>query len=145
MPIEAFFSLITTIMRIGAGIMVAFIVISLAITVFMCVCQWRVYRKLGLRGWECLIPFYNIYVLSDVCGVPILGIASIALMVLAPTLMFFEVTVLAFISMIALIAAFVLQCIIWAEMLPLLGKPRWLLILGIFCGIVFWPILAFTD
>ena len=37
--------------------------ISLAITVFVIVCMWMIFEKLGIEGWKCLIPFYNAYVL----------------------------------------------------------------------------------
>lgn len=37
--------------------------LSLAITVFVIVCMWMIFEKLGIEGWKCLIPFYNAYVL----------------------------------------------------------------------------------
>ena len=33
--------------------------ISLAITVFMCVVMWKINEKAGEPGWACLIPFYS--------------------------------------------------------------------------------------
>lgn len=37
--------------------------ISIALSVFMIVCAWMIFEKLGIEGWKCLIPFYNFYVL----------------------------------------------------------------------------------
>lgn len=43
-------------------------IISIGLSIFMVVTMWKVYRKLGKQGWECLIPIYNIYVLCEVIG-----------------------------------------------------------------------------
>ena len=39
----------------------AFLLISLAVALFMIVVQWRLFKKAGDSGWKCLIPVYNIY------------------------------------------------------------------------------------
>ena len=31
------------------------------ISVLLLVCNWIIYQKMGRRGWESLIPFYNMY------------------------------------------------------------------------------------
>lgn len=33
------------------------------LTIFLTVCGWKLFKKLGEPGWACLIPFYNVYVL----------------------------------------------------------------------------------
>lgn len=37
---------------------------------------WRLFRKAGLRGWEFLIPIYNIYCLFEVAGIKGLWLGS---------------------------------------------------------------------
>ena len=61
----------------GAGIlgaiiaaMMGFMLVMLAVAVFLIVCMWRVFSKAGQPGWAAIIPFYNIYVLCKVAGKP---------------------------------------------------------------------------
>lgn len=46
------------------------VVASLAVSVFLIVCVWRVYRKAGKPGWASIVPFYNVYVLLKIVGRP---------------------------------------------------------------------------
>ena len=47
-----------------------YIAISLVVglALFMVSAVWTVYAKAGRRGWEALIPFYNLYVLTKIVG-----------------------------------------------------------------------------
>lgn len=40
--------------------------IELLITLFVAAGAWRVFQKMGRKGWEAIIPFYNVYVLCDI-------------------------------------------------------------------------------
>ncbi len=40
--------------------------LSVILYVVMIVADWKVYEKMGRQGWECIIPFYNVYVLFQV-------------------------------------------------------------------------------
>ena len=53
----------------GSGIGL-FLVIELAVIIFMLVSVWKVYTKAGQPGWACLIQFYNLYVLLKIAGKP---------------------------------------------------------------------------
>ena len=44
--------------------------ISLTVSVFGIVCMWKVLKKAGKQGWECLIPVYNIVVMLEVAELP---------------------------------------------------------------------------
>lgn len=37
-------------------------ILSLAIMVVTLVANWRIFEKMGRKGWESIIPFYNTYV-----------------------------------------------------------------------------------
>lgn len=37
--------------------------VGFLISVFACVCNWRLYQKMGREGWEGIVPLYNTYVL----------------------------------------------------------------------------------
>lgn len=45
-------------------------VIYLAIIAAMLISLWKVYVKAGRKGWEGIVPIYNIYVLTQIVGRP---------------------------------------------------------------------------
>ncbi len=40
--------------------------ISLAITVFLVIVNWKILQKAGVEGWKALIPFYGFYCMADI-------------------------------------------------------------------------------
>lgn len=42
------------------------LILALALVVFCVVSVWKVYEKVGLKGWTCLIPVYSEYALAKV-------------------------------------------------------------------------------
>lgn len=63
---------------IFGGMMAVFgvvILISAVLGIITLVSQWKVYKKAGKQGWECLIPIYNIIVLIEIAGLPLWYIA----------------------------------------------------------------------
>lgn len=46
----------------GIGEIVAIIFVLLAV-VFFIYCMWKLFEKANRPGWECLIPFYNYYII----------------------------------------------------------------------------------
>lgn len=56
-----------------AGIITAVILLllfALGIVVFMIAAMWKIYKKAGYEGWECIIPIYNHLVLLKIVGKP---------------------------------------------------------------------------
>ncbi len=54
-----------------AGFMAFFAVIwvfALIIMIIMIVGMWKMFEKAGREGWKSLIPFYNMYVLTEISG-----------------------------------------------------------------------------
>lgn len=43
-----------------------YMLLILALSVFMVVCEWRIYEKAGEKGWKSLIPLYNTYTLYKI-------------------------------------------------------------------------------
>lgn len=43
--------------------MMVWILIWAAIVVFTYVCEWRIFKKIGYKGWYILCPYYNSYLL----------------------------------------------------------------------------------
>jgi hypothetical protein len=54
----------------GIGILAVFVIIYLAIIIFMIASLWKIYSKAGQPGWACIVPIYNILVLLKVAGKP---------------------------------------------------------------------------
>lgn len=50
-------------------------IISLIVVIINLVSQWKIYKKAGKKGWECLIPIYNIIVLLQIVELPMWYIA----------------------------------------------------------------------
>ena len=44
--------------------------ISLSIMVVLIVANWKMFTKANQPGWACLIPIYNIYVVTQIVGRP---------------------------------------------------------------------------
>ena len=45
-------------------------IICLAIGVFSIICNWKVYKKAGKKGWESIVPIYNIVTLLEITNLP---------------------------------------------------------------------------
>lgn len=45
----------------GAGVLVIGGLLGLALCVFLLVCSWKVFGKMGMPGWYCLIPYFGSY------------------------------------------------------------------------------------
>ena len=105
------------------GIFVILFFFILAITVFMIVCQWKLYSKAGKPGWACIVPIYNTIVLLEIVKKPIWWIALL---------------------MIPLVN-FVVVILVFVELAKAYGKDGSFAVGLVLLPIVFLPILAFGD
>lgn len=48
--------------------MVFAVVFCVIIFVYTVIVNWKVYEKAGRKGWESIVPFYNMYVLVEIAG-----------------------------------------------------------------------------
>ena len=60
--------LFSTTMQAAMPMMIVSVIIQLVIAVYIIFITWRVFEKAGRKGWECIIPFYNIYVAFTIAG-----------------------------------------------------------------------------
>ena len=97
--------------------------ISLAIMVVLIAANWKLFTKANQPGWACLIPIYNIYVLTQIIGRPAWWI------------------VLFFIPLVNFIVA-VLMCI---DLAKSFGKDALYGIGILILGFIFLPMLAFGS
>ncbi len=106
----------------GSG-MGLFLVIELAVLIFMLAALWRVYAKAGHPGWASLIPIYNFYVMLQIAGKPGWWLL----------LMFVPIAniIVAILTVVSLAKSF--------------GKGGGFAVGMIFLPIIFYPILGFGD
>jgi len=99
------------------------IILYLAIIIVAIAAQWKVFEKAGQPGWACLIPIYNIYIMTQIGKKP----GWWVLMLLVP------------------IANIVFAIMIIHSISEKFGKDAGFTVGLVLLGIVFWPILAFGD
>ena len=104
----------------GLGI---FFIFFFAIMIFFIVCTWKIFKKAGKEGWECIVPIYNIIVFLDIIKRPRWWI------------------LLYFIPLVSFIVAIV-NCL---DMAKAFGKSSAFGIGLLLLSPIFYPILAFGD
>jgi hypothetical protein len=113
-----------------AGLITAYLAIVIPIVLIAIVAIWRIFTKAGQPGWAVLIPFYNIYVYSQVVKRPgwwmLLYFASI-------------------IPVVGSLAVLFVSIIDNLRLAKLFGKSSGFGVGIILLGVVFLPILAFGD
>lgn len=57
-----------------AGIGTGAVILYLAIVVIMIIGMWKVFEKAGKPGWAAIIPIYNLIVLIEIVGKPMIWI-----------------------------------------------------------------------
>jgi hypothetical protein len=100
-----------------------FFMLCLALSIFIIVAHWKVYEKAGQPGWACIVPFYNIYIMTKIAGKPGWWLL----------MMFIPVVNIIF--------------IVWLTNMisKSFGKDEGFTIGLLLLGIIFWPILGFGD
>ena len=99
------------------------LVVQLAVAVIVLAGFWKVFTKAGQPGWACIVPIYNIYVMTQIAGKPAWWI------------------VLFFIPIANLIAAI----LIFVSIAQKFGKGAGFGVGMALLGFIFIPILGFGD
>ena len=102
---------------------VAFIVIWLAVVVFLIAAMWKVFEKAGQPGWAAIIPIYNTYIMTKIGGKPGWWV------------------ILCFVPIANIIVLIWLYNMISKSF----GKDEGFTAGLIFLSFIFWPILGFGD
>lgn len=98
-------------------------IIFLPIIILEIAALWKVFTKAGQPGWACLIPIYNIYIMTKIAGKP--GIWTLLCLIPVINIIF----------------------IIWLYNMisKSFGKDEGFTVGLIVLGVVFWPILGFGS
>lgn len=97
--------------------------VYLAVVAFYVIALWKIYKKANKPGWNCLIPFYNFYVLLEIVGKPGLWL------------------MLMFIPLVNIVIAI----IITIKLAKVFGKNGWFAAGLIFLPLIFYPLLGFGN
>lgn len=98
-------------------------VFGLGIAIIGIIATWKVFVKAGQPGWASIIPIYNIYIMTKIAGKP------------------------GWWTLLCLIPFFNFIFVIWIYNMisKSFGKDEAFTVGLVLLGIVFWPILAFSD
>ena len=107
----------------AGGMGILGLLIPVAILVLLIVSMWKVFTKAGQPGWAAIVPIYNIVVLLKIVGKPVWWIVGFL------------------IPIVNIIVAILLSL----ALAKVFGKGTGFAIGLILLGIVFIPILAFSD
>lgn len=107
----------------AAGVGLVFLLIWLAVVIVIIAGMWKVFTKAGQPGWACIIPIYNIYVLTQVAGKPGWWV------------------ILFFIPIVSIVMAI----IVTAGVAKNFGKDVGFVLGLIFLPFIFYPILGFGS
>lgn len=93
----------------------------LGLSIFMVICNWKIYKKAGKGGWKSIVPIYNIVVLLQIVELPLWYI----LLYLIP-----------FVNIYAIFKTYI-------ELAHKFNKSTGFGVASVFFGIICLPILAF--
>ncbi len=107
----------------AAGIMIVWFLFIAVFALAQIIGMWKVFEKAGQKGWMALIPILNIYVLVRIAGKEVWWL----ILFLIPCV------------------SFVAQIIVSMAVADKFGKSAGYGIGLAFFGVIFWPLLGFSD
>lgn len=136
---------------VGVGvfvlIMIIICLISLAFTVFIIICNWKLLEKAGEPGWKSIIPFYNLYTLCDISMTKPTSIVVFVVYMVA-----YALIPLTFIPYLGIVVSIIISPLMYAcagimnFCLPkAFGKDIAICILSIFFAPIVRAIIAFSK
>lgn len=118
-------------------------VLVIAIGILLIVANWKIFTKAGQPGWATLIPFYNVYVMSQIAfGNAIYFIALIVVWVVS---FIGNISGIDFISSLASLAQLVLYIIYCAKISKAFQKSIGFTVGLVVLPVIFFPILGFDS
>ncbi len=56
--------------ELSSGAITGILVFCLILFLISIASQWKVFEKAGQPGWACIIPIYNVYIMTKIAGKP---------------------------------------------------------------------------
>ena len=100
------------------------LLIVLPLVIFLIITYWKLFKKAGRNGWEAIVPFYNMYVLTEISG---------------------QNGWLFLLTLIPGVGGAIWTIMVSIKLAPAFGKDPAYAIGLIFLPIIFYPILAFGN
>ena len=128
-------------MDVAAGALGAVIgvgLVALAIAIFVIVCTWKIYVKMGAPGWASIIPYYTNWVLCE----KVWGNALVSLAIIVPGVINMVVDLGGLATVLSLITVVTSLITNW-KMCKGFGKGTGFCIANIFFAPITMAILAF--
>lgn len=110
-----------------------FLIIWLAVAVFMIITMWKLFEKAGEPGWKSIIPVYNFWTLCEIAGKP--GWWSLVILL----------SFIPIVNFVAWIGVLIVQILVAIELAKAFGKETIWALLLILLPIVGYPMLAFGS
>lgn len=108
---------------LGAGGELIVMIVYLALIVLIIASLWVIFTKAGKPGWAAIVPFYNLWVLVEICG---------------KSPVWFVLLLIPCVNIIV-------NLILMIDLARVFGKGAGFGLGLFFLGIIFFPILAFGD
>ncbi len=56
--------------EVGAALIfiLVFFILAISLSIISIIIYWKIFEKAGKPGWASLIPFYNAYLIFEICG-----------------------------------------------------------------------------
>ena len=97
--------------------------IGTAISIFLIVSMWKIFKKAGKQGWESIVPIYNVIVMLEISGLP---------------MWYIVLYIIPFANIYAMFKTYI-------ELAKKFGKGTGFGVLTVFFPYVCFPILGFSN
>ncbi|WP_313583800.1 DUF5684 domain-containing protein [Lacrimispora sp.] len=123
-----------------AGFGIFLLVFLLVVCILLLVSNWKIFSKAGKPGWASLIPFYNLYIMSDIA----FGNLSyfIAVLITGGVSFFGGFLDSSILSSLAGLASFVIYIIYCVKLSKAFGRSGGFAVGLVLLPLIFFPILG---
>ena len=100
-----------------------FLLVGAVLSILLIVSMWKIFKKAGKKGWESIVPIYNIIVMLEISGLP---------------MWYVVLYIIPFANIYAIFKTYI-------ELAKKFGKGAGFGVLTVFVPIVGFPVLAFSK
>lgn len=129
---------LTAILGASAILLLFILAVLLASMIVVIVSMWKIFTKVGEKGWKSIIPIYNSYILLSIVKVPQLFWGWLVCVIISN----FNLELFSVIGTIGVLVISIITCI---KLAKVFGKSNGFAIGLIFLPEIFYPILAFGS
>ena len=123
-----------------AGFGIFIFVFLLVVCILLLVSNWKIFSKAGKPGWASLIPFYNIYIMSDIAFGNLTYF--IAVLITGGVSFFGGFLDISILSSLAGLASFVIYIIYCVKLSKAFGRSGGFAVGLVLLPLIFFPILG---